>query len=153
MKTFCIQEINEKLNGVLVGNTTASITGLEQLEYASHEQITFIGSRKYIKLWETSKACAAIINLDIELEPNKNKALVRVKNADVAMAILLELFIQDMPVFDEDIHPAAVIHATAKVSKGCKIGAGCYIGKNVTLGENVVLYPICYHTRQYVYWK
>lgn len=141
MKHYSIQEISTKLNGVLIGNTTTTITGPEQLEYATSEQITFIGNRKYIKLWETSKACAAIINNDIELEPGENRAIIKVKNADIAMAELLELFIPETPVFEEDIHPTAVIHSTVIMGKGCKIGAGCYVGKNVKLGDGVTLYP------------
>lgn len=141
MKTFSIQEINETLKGVLVGNTTNLITGPEQLELATINQISFIGNRKYVKLWEASKASAAIINADIDLEPGENKAFIKVKNADIAMAELLELFVEEAPVFDSDIHATAVVHATASVGTGCKIGAGCYVGKNVQLGNNVVLYP------------
>jgi UDP-3-O-[3-hydroxymyristoyl] glucosamine N-acyltransferase len=75
------------------------------------------------------------------LEPGANKAFIKVKNADVAMAELLALFVLPAPVFDEDIHPAAVIHPTAIIGKGCKIGAGCYVGKEVNLGDEVTLYP------------
>jgi UDP-3-O-[3-hydroxymyristoyl] glucosamine N-acyltransferase len=141
MKHYSIQEINAKLNGILIGNTTSVITGPEQLEYATNEQITFIGNRKYIKLWETSKACAAIINNDIEIEPGDNRALIKVQNADIAMAELLELFIPETPVFEEDIHSTAVLHSTVTIGKGCKIGVGCYVGKNVKLGDGVTLYP------------
>ena len=141
MKHYSIQEISAQLNGVLVGNTTTIITGPEQIEYATQEQITFIGNKKYIKLWETSNACAAIINNDIELEPGDNRALIKVKNADIAMAELLEMFIPETPVFEEDIHTTAVLHSSVTVGKGCKIGAGCYIGKNVKLGDGVTLYP------------
>ncbi|MGF2412243.1 UDP-3-O-(3-hydroxymyristoyl)glucosamine N-acyltransferase [Ferruginibacter sp.] len=141
MQTFSIQQINEKLKGTLVGNTTQLITGPEQLELANEQQITFIGNRKYVKYWEGSKACAAIINADITLEPGDNRAFIKVKNADIAMAELLELFVPETPVFDTDIHAAAVVDATATIGTGCKIGAGCYVGKNVTLGDNVILYP------------
>jgi UDP-3-O-[3-hydroxymyristoyl] glucosamine N-acyltransferase len=141
MKSFSIQQINEKVKGTIVGNTTQAITGPQQLEAASLEQITFIGNKKYIKLWETSKACAAIINADIELEPGKNRAFIKVKNADLAMAELLELFIPETPAFNEAIHSRAVVDATATIGSGCKIGAGCYVGKNVQLGNNVTLYP------------
>jgi UDP-3-O-[3-hydroxymyristoyl] glucosamine N-acyltransferase len=141
MKQYSIQKINDKLNGVLIGNTSTLITGPEQLEYANQEQITFIGNRKYLKLWETSKACAAIINNDIELEPGENRALIKVNNADIAMAALLELFIPETPIFEEDIHPTAVIHSTVTIGNGCKIGAGCYVGKNVKLADGVTLYP------------
>jgi UDP-3-O-[3-hydroxymyristoyl] glucosamine N-acyltransferase len=141
MKSFSIQQINEKLNGVIIGSTTQLITGPEQLEAAGAGQITFIGHKKYAKLWGTSKACAAIINADIELEPGENRAFIKVKNADLAMAELLEMFIPDTPVFDEAIHARAVVDATATMGTGCKIGPGCYVGKNVQLGNSVTLYP------------
>ena len=141
MKSYTIGQINEVIKGVLAGNTTTLITGPEQLEYASDSQITFIGNKKYIKLWENSKACAAIINEDIALEPGDNRVLIKVKNADISMAELLELFVDETPVFETDIHPTAVIHPSAKIGNGCKIGAGCYIGKEVSLGNNTIIYP------------
>lgn len=141
MKTYSIQEINATLKGVLIGNTTQAITGPEQLEQANSNQITFIGNKKYSKLWETSNACAVIVNEDIELEPRENKAIIQVKSADIAMAELLEIFVPESPLFETDIHPTAVIHASAKIEAGCKIGAGCYIGKDVMIGNNSVLYP------------
>ena len=141
MKSFTIQEINEIVEGVLVGNTSQQIQGPEQLERAQIHQITFIGNRKYLKLWETSKACAAIIDEKLELEPGENRALIKVKNADLAMAKILEIFDPGPPQLDESIHPSAVIHESAKVGSNCKVGAGCYVGKNVVLADGVVLYP------------
>jgi UDP-3-O-[3-hydroxymyristoyl] glucosamine N-acyltransferase len=77
------------------------------------------------------------------LEPGENKAFIKVKNADIAMAELLELFVPDAPIFETDIDARATIHASATIGEGCKIGAGCYVGKNVKLGKNVILYPNC----------
>jgi len=141
MKSFTINQINDILNGVLEGNTSQPITGPEQLEKAGNNHITFIGSQKYARLWETSKASAAIVDEKLTIEPGENRAFIRVKNADLAMARILEMFDPGPPQFDEDIHPTAVIHATATIGKACKIGAGCYVGKNVVLDEGVVLYP------------
>ncbi len=141
MKAFSVEEINATLKGVIVGKTTFVITSPEQLDLANENQITFIGSKKYIKYWETSKASVAIVNEDFEVEPGENRALIKVKNADLAMAELLELFVEDSPVFEVEIHPTAVIHPTAKLGKGCMVGAGCYIGKNVSIGDGSVLYP------------
>lgn len=140
MKSFSIQEINSVLQGTLIGNTTEIITGPEQLEMASVNQISFIGHKKYIKFWESSKACAAIINQEFDLEPGENRALIKVKNADLAMAQLLEMFIPDSPIFDEPIHPTAVIHPTAQIGTNTRIGAGCYIGAGASIGNDVTLY-------------
>ena len=141
MKSFTIKEINNILKGELVGNTSQQINGPEQLGKANNNQITFIGSNKFVSQWETSKACAAIINERLEIEPGENRALIKVKNADLAMAKLLEVFDPGPPQFDTEIHPTAVIHESATIGKECKIGAGCYIGKDVILGDAVVLYP------------
>ena len=140
MKSFTIDQINEILNGEVDGNTTAVIIGPEQIERATNQHITFIGNRKYAKKWEDSNAAAAVINEDIKLLPGENRALIRVKNADLAMAKLLELFLPDTPHFDTDIHSSAVVHDTAQLGKGVKIGAGCYIGKDVVLEDAVVVY-------------
>ncbi len=141
MKSFTIQEINAILGGELVGNTDQKILGLEEIDRAGNSQITFIGSRKYAQKWENSKAAAAIINEGLKAEPGENKALIKVKNADLAMAKLLEAFIKETPHFEVDIHPTAVIHETATIGEGSKIGAGCYIGKDVVLGSAVIVYP------------
>ncbi|MBJ6368525.1 UDP-3-O-(3-hydroxymyristoyl)glucosamine N-acyltransferase [Snuella sedimenti] len=141
MKTYNIEEINDILKGELIGNTSRKITGPEQLQNAQSAHISFIGSSKYIPLWHSSKACSAVISANIKLEPDPNRALIKVKNADLAMAKILELFTPPTPEFNIDIHPTAVIHNTAIIGNNCKIGANCYVGKDVELGTGVILYP------------
>jgi UDP-3-O-[3-hydroxymyristoyl] glucosamine N-acyltransferase len=141
MKSFLIHEINNILKGEIVGNTTQRITAPEQLEMASDTEISFIGNKKYEKYWATSKACLAIVNHDISIEPGENRAFIKVKNADLAMSQVLELFAPPMPTFPVDIHPTAIVDPTVKIGNGTKIGAGCYIGPHVNIEENVTIYP------------
>ena len=141
MKHYSIQEINEVLNGVIIGDSAIKITAPEQLELASASEISFIGNKKYEKFWETSKACVAVVNEDISIEPGENRAFIKVKNADLAMSQVLELFAPPTPLFSTDIHPSAIIDTTATIGNGTRIGAGCYIGPKVQLGENVTIYP------------
>jgi UDP-3-O-[3-hydroxymyristoyl] glucosamine N-acyltransferase len=141
MKTYTILEINEIIKGEIVGSTLQNITAPEQLSMASDSEISIIGNKKYEKQWAASKACAAIVNNDISIEPGKNRAFIKVKDADLAMAVVQELFAPTPPVFEIDIHPTAVIDASANVGPGVKIGANCYIGPKVSLGENAIIYP------------
>jgi len=141
MKSFTIAQINDLLEGELIGNTSQEITGPEELQKAKANHITFIGSIKYVSRWKDSKACAAIVNSNLEVEPGENRALIKVKNADLAMAKLLGVFEPEPPVFDTEIHPTAVIHETAQLGKGCKVGANSYVGKDVILEEGVKLFP------------
>ncbi len=141
MKSYSIKEINAVIDGELVGDTNQIISGPEELERAEINHITFIGNRKYVRLWETSKACAAIVDKKLKLEPGENRALIKVKNADLAMAKLLEIFDPGPPEFEDEIHASATIDKTATIGRGCKIGANCFVGKDVILGDGVILYP------------
>ena len=141
MKNYTIQEINAILNGEIIGTTNNTISAPEQLEVATENEISFIGNKKYEKYWAASKACAAIVNQDISIEPGENRVFIKVKNADLAMSQVLEMFAPPTPQFSHEIHPTATIDASAKIGNGSRIGAGCYVGPNVVLGENVTLYP------------
>ncbi|MHA3787112.1 UDP-3-O-(3-hydroxymyristoyl)glucosamine N-acyltransferase [Flavobacterium hauense] len=141
MKSYSVKEISELLNGELVGSTSNQILSPEQLELAGNDQISFIGNKKYEKLWADSKASVAVVNTDIGIEPGENRAFIKVNNADLAMSKVLELFAPAPPVFEQAIHPTAVVHETAVIGEGSKIGAGCYVGPNVKIGNNTILYP------------
>ena len=90
MKSYTIQEINEILKGEIIGNTFQKITAPEQLEAANESEISFIGNKKYEKLWSISKACVAVVNEDISIEPGEDRAFIKVKNADLAMSQVLD---------------------------------------------------------------
>lgn len=141
MKSYNITEINAILKGEIVGDTTHKIEGAEEIQKASNTQITFIGSAKYLKSWGTSNASVSLIADSVNANPGDNRAFIKVKNVDLAMAKVLALFCPDTPVFEKDIHPTAVVHATATIGAGSKIGANCYVGKDVVLGSGVILYP------------
>ncbi|MFV8333992.1 UDP-3-O-(3-hydroxymyristoyl)glucosamine N-acyltransferase [Flavobacterium sp. GSP14] len=141
MKSYTIQEINDILKGEIIGNTSQSITAPEQLEAASESEISFIGNKKYEKFWADSKACVAVVNEDIGIKPGEDRAFIKVKNADLAMSQVLELFAPPTPFFAVDIHPTAVIDPTATICSGARIGAGCYIGPKTIIGDNTTLYP------------
>ncbi|WP_064967553.1 UDP-3-O-(3-hydroxymyristoyl)glucosamine N-acyltransferase [Tenacibaculum ovolyticum] len=141
MKSFTIKEINSLVNGELIGDCSEKITAPEQIEKARKGEITFIGNKKFTRLWEKSNASAAIIDNKLDIQPGENKAFIKVANADLAMATLLEAFQPEAPYIKIAIHPTAVIDSSVKLGEKCTIGANSYIGKNVVIGNGVVIYP------------
>ncbi len=141
MKKFKLEEIANFISGEIHYKQDLTINGLNDLKNAEKGQITFIGNSKFKKYWEESKASAAIVNDCIKIDTS-DKPIIFVKDADIAMGKLLEVFSpKNVPVFDQDIHPSAVIHTSAILSKNVKIGPFCYIGKDVSIGEGSILYP------------
>jgi UDP-3-O-[3-hydroxymyristoyl] glucosamine N-acyltransferase len=141
MKSLTIQEINSVVEGEIFGETTQQITGLETIKNANNSQATFIGNRKFAAMWADSNAALAIVNDNLDIEPGENRVIIKVKNADLAMAKLLDVFAPKAPNFETDIHPAATIDITAVIGEGSRVGAGSYIGKDVVLGKGVIIYP------------
>lgn len=141
MKKFSLQEISDLVNGEIIGSANIYITAANQLDDASHSDISIIGNKKYEKNWKNSKASSAIVNQDISIEPGDNKAFIKVKNADIAMSKILDAFAPPTPKFNQNIHPSATIDESATIGQNVKVGAGVYLGSNVTIGDNCVIYP------------
>lgn len=133
--------MSAKVSGTLVGDVSVVISGIEQIEIAGSNQLTFIGGKKYIPLWENSKASAALVNEELDIMPGPGRALIRVRNADLAMAEVLALFKLPTPSAAPGIHPRAIVDATAVIGDGASIGAGCFVGPNVQIGAGTILYP------------
>ena len=144
MKEFTIRDINQSIEGRIVGNRSLTITKVEQIDSAKSNQLTFIGHKKYIKKWEKSRASAAILKEGYSVAPGKGRALIFVPNVDIAIAKVLELFRPREPLCPTGIHPTAIIDTTALVGDNVSIGAGCYIGPGVTIGNNssIHAYPV-----------
>ena len=140
-KSFSLEEINQIINGTIVGETTQKILAPQKLETATNNEISFIGNKKYERLWKDSNACVAIVNEDITIEPGENRAFITVKNADLALAQVLELFAGTPPLFHQNIHPTAVIDGSAIIGENAEIGANVYIGPKAVIGKNARIYP------------
>ena len=141
MKKFLIEEISRAVDGTIAGSSKLQITGVNELTAAEVNQLTFVGHRKFISTWDQSQASAAIVNDDLEIEPGPGRALIRVANADIAMARVLQMFEPDPPRCEPGIHPSATVDPTAEIGESVSIGAGCYVGPGVVIGANTRLYP------------
>jgi len=141
MKKITIEEISQAVDGILVGSPTILISGVEEISAAQADQLTFVGNKKYIKLWDQSKASAALVNDNLDIEPGPDRALVRVADSDLAVAQVLHLFEPEPPKCGPGLHPTAVVDATAEIAEGVTIGAGCYVGPRVVIGADTILYP------------
>jgi len=127
------------------------IAGLNTLDHAGPADLTFIGSERHAARWIESKALAALVTQGVEVpghDPTR-RSLLRVRDADLAMAKLLALFAPPdlnapTPGIAEDatIHPDADVDSTAVIRPGVRIGRGAVIGPRTVIEENVVIGPL-----------
>jgi len=158
-----VAELAEYIDGRLVGDGAATVRGVNSIEQAGPEEVSFVTSDKHAGKLAKSKAAAVIVAREI-----KNVAFVQlvVDNAEAALITALNLFapkltptggvhstavVEKTAIIGDNvaIGPAAYISHGVTIGEGSIISAGCVIGENTTIGENcrldgnVVVYRNC----------
>ncbi len=143
-----LHAISKALDGRLVGDKDAQMTGVATLDAAGDTQVSFFANRKYLSQLKTTKAGLVILKEDF-LSFCPTSALV-VEDPYFAYAKLSHYFHQ-RPKWQPSIAQSALVSNSAEVSEGVyigpgvvvsdgvKVGAGSYIGANTYLGESVVI--------------
>lgn len=136
-----IKEIAEHLGAELINPSEKVVIGLNYADKAQEGELTLINKPEHIKLLAKSKASAALITKELKdrVVDINDKPILIVENADLAMAKVLEYFV-DLDPEQNGIHPAAVVDPSANIGENVSIGAGTYIGRNVSIGEGTIIY-------------
>jgi UDP-3-O-[3-hydroxymyristoyl] glucosamine N-acyltransferase len=117
------------------GSPDAEITGLNGIEQAGPEEITFVANPKYAAAARLTKAAAVIV---AEGFPAIPAATLRVEDPYHSFARALELFHKPLR-YAPGVHATAVVHPTAKIGRGAHIGPYVVIDENVEIGADAVL--------------
>jgi UDP-3-O-[3-hydroxymyristoyl] glucosamine N-acyltransferase len=133
--TFTTAEIAKQLEGEVLGDATATLTGFAPAASAKPGDLTFAENEDYFAHAEQSAATAIIAD---DRFKSARKILIRVPNARIAFAKAVALFFPER-TFTGGIHPTAVIAASAQVDGSAHIGPHCVVGERVRIGARAVL--------------
>jgi UDP-3-O-[3-hydroxymyristoyl] glucosamine N-acyltransferase len=140
-------------------STDVPIEGVAYLAEAGPRDLSFLGSEKFLKDLEKTKAAAVLMRKNVKLPADLATPILLVDDADLAIAQILELFAPPMEQVHTGIDPSAKIATTARIDPSCRIGpnvvigersqigpectlhANVYIGSDVTLGANCEFFP------------
>lgn len=127
-----VQWVASFINAKVVGNTSASVTGINELHKVEAGDLVFVDHPKYYDKCINSAASFIIINKETEVPPNK--ALLIVEQPFEAYCKIVEHF-RPFKVADKMISDAAVI------GEGTRISPGVFIGDEVRIGKNCIIFP------------
>jgi UDP-3-O-[3-hydroxymyristoyl] glucosamine N-acyltransferase len=133
--SFTAAEIATQLQGEVLGDPQAILTGFAMADRAQPGDLTFAETEEYFEAAQKSGATAIIADLRFS---SSTKSVIRVKNARIAFARALALFFPE-PALPAGIHPSAIVASSAHVDATAYLGPHCVIGKNVTIGARAVL--------------
>lgn len=123
------------------------ISGCNEPEAATSEDIIFIASKKFLPRLAGTSAGAVLCSADCADDIPAGPAIIVVANAAYAFAqVARHLYPQsvDPTAFSGEttgIHPSAYIHPTATLEDDVTIEAGAVIGMNVEIGSGSIIGP------------
>ena len=134
---YTLKELCDLVGGTLSGNPDLLLAGLNGLEYAERNEITYITRRNMTGMLAASRAGAAIIPMDSD-EPAI--PAIRVDNPDFAAAVIHNHFLA-APFVARGIDESARIGHECLIPEEVSIGPLVSIGDRVRLGSRVTIYP------------
>jgi len=136
--------IAQLINGKVEGDGSKEVSSFGKIEEAQHEQLAFLANPKYEEFLYTTNASVIIVNEVLELKQPVTATLIRVPDAYLAFADLLQKYQQMVQAQLTGIQQPSYISTTAKIGNNVFVGAFTYIGDNSVIGDNVKLYPGVY---------
>jgi len=125
-------EIADIAGGMLErGDPSVRVNGINTLEAAGPDQVTFLANRRYAKLLPRCRAAAVVI--DEKTPPVGNLAYIRCPDPYLGYTKIAHKFAPAIP------HPPAGVHPSAAVDPSAVLGEGVAVGPHVTLGAAVRL--------------
>jgi UDP-3-O-[3-hydroxymyristoyl] glucosamine N-acyltransferase len=135
MKQLTAQQIAEMIGGKLIGDPNTVITDASSLEAAKQNQVTFLGSKKYLPKLAESQAGVILIAKDLEKELSEGHNYIICDNVDVAFSEILLVFAPEPITYAPGIHPSAVVDPSVSIGQNVYIGANVVIEADSVIGD------------------
>lgn len=139
---FTAQQLADILGGTVEGDASVRVSDYAKIEEGRPGTLSFLSNPKYEQYLYETTADIVLVNNDFKPTKPVHATLIRVPNAYLALATLLQLAEQNKPQ-KTGIDPTAQIAATATIGNNCYIGPFVYIGEHATIGDNTQIYSHC----------
>ncbi len=140
---YTTSDLAERVGGELSGRGDLQIVGVNSMEDAKPQEITFIADARHCQCWQNAQAGAAVASKGLNPPGHDldSRALIVVPDAELAMIQLLSLFEPPIALPEIGIHATAVADPTATIGRGVRIGPHVSVAEGAIIGNDVVLHP------------
>ena len=136
---FSALQIATLLGGTVEGNQNVLVSNYSKIEEGKPGTLSFLANPKYESYIYETNASIVLVNNDFKPSKPINATLIRVPNAYLALAKLLQFAEKHKP-HKKGIDKTAKIERSAKIGKNVYLGAYVYIGENVVIEDDVQIY-------------
>lgn len=140
---FTASQIASFIDGKIIGDESALITGVSPIESGETGHLSFIAQDRFSHYLDTSKCSVIIVSEKLLAKDTYNPTIIAVKDAYLSFQVLMNLY-QEMQGRKEGIEDGSSIHDTAVIGDKVYIGAFTYVSEKAKIGEGSQIYPHVY---------
>ena len=140
---FTASQIASFIDGKIIGDENALITGVSPIESGEAGHLSFIAQERFSHYLDTSNCSVLIVSENILTKDSYSQTIIAVKDAYLSFQVLMNLY-QEMQGRKEGVEDGASIHDTAVVGDNAYVGAFTYISEKAKIGEGSQIYPQVY---------
>lgn len=140
-KKYTLNELAELIEAKLIGDGEHIITGVDALESADSEDVSFLANPRYREAMLQSKAGVICVDHNTALMQGKNFLVT--DNPSLSFQKIIKTLLAneyDQSGF-EGIHPTAVIHPEAQIGNDVQIGPYVVIDRGAIIGDDTCIGP------------
>ncbi len=140
---FNAVQIAAYIQGTIEGNEAATISHFSKIEDAKNDSLCFIANPKYEHYLYQTQAAVVIVNRSFLPEQAYTATLIRVDDAYVAFATLMDFYNKQISSLNQQVgvESQAFVHESATLSDNVYVAAFAYICAAVNIGENTKIHP------------
>ncbi len=140
---FTASQIAEFINGEIIGDRNALITGVSPVEHGEAGHLSFVAQKRFAKYLDESKCAVLIVSKAILEDKHYQPTLIVVDDAYLSFQVLMNLY-QEMKGRRTGIEEGSFFHETAEVGANVYVGAFSYVSEKARIGENTQIFPQVY---------
>ena len=140
---FTASQIASFINGKIIGDENALITGVSPIENGEKGHLSFIAQERFSQYLETSDCSVLIVSENIITQDTYKQTIITVKDAYLSFQVLMNLYME-MQGRKEGVEQGSSIHETAVIGDKVYIGTFTYVSEKAKIGEGSQIYPQVY---------
>lgn len=140
---FTASQIASFIDGTIVGDENALITGVSPIESGENGHLSFIAQERFLPYLQDSRCSVIIVSEKLLGSETYRPTVIAVKDAYLSFQILMNLY-QEMQGRKSGIENLSTISETAMLGDNIYVGAFSYISDKAKIGENTQIFPQVY---------
>lgn len=137
---FTASQIASYINGDIIGDENALITGVSPIEQGQAGHLSFIAQDRFSHFLDSSDCSVLIVSKALLENKTYKPTIISVKDAYLSFQVLMNLY-QQMQNRKTGIEEGSHFHDTAEIGKEVYIGAFSYISEKVKIGDGTQIFP------------